>query len=124
MSEREMIGVDVWIAATIYVEAETEAEAAEIVTERYAGTRDEPDTYDHMNGDDLPLDGEDFMSSAITLYGLCAHSALSSATDGVPHAIQALKIAEDFMSGFEGDEMQEGINEKLAVIRAALMTAR
>ena len=33
---------------------------------------------------------------------------------------EALKIAEEFMSGFEGDEMQEGISEKLALIRAAL----
>ena len=33
---------------------------------------------------------------------------------------EALAIAERFMSGFEGDEMQDGIDEKLAKIRSAL----
>jgi hypothetical protein len=32
----------------------------------------------------------------------------------------ALEIAERFMSGFEDDELQDGINDKLAAIRAAL----
>lgn len=119
-NEPEKIGVDVWIAATIYVDADTEEEAAQIVGARYAGTREDPDTYNHMNGEDLPLDGDDFMSSAITLYGLCAHSALAPATDGVPHALHALKVAEEFISGFEGDELQEAIDDKLATIRAAI----
>jgi hypothetical protein len=37
--------------------------------------------------------------------------------------LAALKIAEDFMSGFEGDELQEGIDDKLAQIRAAITEA-
>lgn len=80
-NEPEKIGVDVWIAATIYVDAASEEEAAQIVAARYAGTRDDPDTYDHMNGKDLPLDGDDFMSSAFTLYGLCANSRLVPVKD-------------------------------------------
>ncbi|MBB5040836.1 hypothetical protein [Shinella fusca] len=34
--------------------------------------------------------------------------------------LSALKVAEEFMSGFEGDEMQDGIDGKLAIIRAAI----
>jgi hypothetical protein len=37
---------------------------------------------------------------------------------------EALEMAEGFISGFEDDEVQEGINEKLATIRAALDKAR
>jgi hypothetical protein len=36
---------------------------------------------------------------------------------------QALQLAEDFMSGFEGDDTQESIADKLATIRAALAKA-
>lgn len=34
--------------------------------------------------------------------------------------LDALKVAERFMSGFEGDEPQEGIDEQLAAIRSAI----
>ena len=34
--------------------------------------------------------------------------------------LAAAKIGEGFMSGFEGDELQEGIDENLATIRAAI----
>lgn len=34
--------------------------------------------------------------------------------------LSALKAAEEFMSGFEGDEMQEGIYAKLSLVRAAI----
>lgn len=34
--------------------------------------------------------------------------------------LSALKVAEEFMSGFEGDKMQDGIDAKLALIRAAI----
>lgn len=40
-----------------------------------------------------------------------------------PNVLAALRIAEDFMSGFEGDELQDGIDEKLATIRAAIAKA-
>lgn len=33
----------------------------------------------------------------------------------------ALMLAESFMAGFEDDPMQEGINEKLAVVRGAIV---
>jgi hypothetical protein len=34
--------------------------------------------------------------------------------------LSALSVAEQFMSGFEGDEAQEGIDEKLHLLRAAI----
>lgn len=37
--------------------------------------------------------------------------------------LAALLAAESFMAGFEGDELQEGIDEKLDAIRAALAAA-
>jgi hypothetical protein len=37
--------------------------------------------------------------------------------------LKALKIAESFMAGFEDDEMQEGINDKLSMMRAAIAAA-
>lgn len=37
--------------------------------------------------------------------------------------LAALKTAERFMSGFEGDELQEGIDEKIAQIRRAIVIA-
>lgn len=38
-------------------------------------------------------------------------------------ALAALQLAESFMAGFEGDEMQDGIDSKLATIRAAIAQA-
>ena len=40
-----------------------------------------------------------------------------------PDLLDALQIAEDFMSGFEDDEMQTGMGIKLAIIRAAICKA-
>lgn len=37
-----------------------------------------------------------------------------------PMLLQQLRIAEEFMAGFEGDEVQDGIDEKLAGIRIAI----
>jgi len=37
--------------------------------------------------------------------------------------LKALKVAEDFMAGFEDDEVQDGINEKLKLIRCAIQEA-
>ncbi|WPE19917.1 hypothetical protein [Shinella zoogloeoides] len=116
----EKIGVDVWIAATIYVDAANDEEAARIVTERYAGTRDKSLCYDHMGGKELPMDGDDFMSPAITLYGLCEESELVSANDPVIVMRSALRRAERFISGFEGDETQKGIDVMLTSIRSAI----
>lgn len=41
-----------------------------------------------------------------------------------PDLLAALDKAEDFISGFEGDELQEGIDELLAEIRAAIAKAK
>lgn len=40
-----------------------------------------------------------------------------------PALLEALKLAESFMAGFEGDERQDGIDERLATIRAAILAA-
>lgn len=98
MSEdREMIGIDVWMCGTIYVEASSQDEAERIVAERYAGTLAKPNTYNHMDGEDLPLDGDDFQSSAVTLYGIAKDSELVGwqSMDTAPkdgkHCILAMK---------------------------------
>lgn len=41
-----------------------------------------------------------------------------------PELLEELEAAEEFMAGFEGDETQDGINSKLASIRAAIAKAR
>lgn len=38
----------------------------------------------------------------------------------VPRALAALKLAESFIAGFEGDELQDGISDMLAEIRGAI----
>lgn len=43
--------------------------------------------------------------------------------DAAPDMLAALKKAESFISGFEGDELQEGISDLLAGIRAAIAKA-
>jgi len=45
------------------------------------------------------------------------------AAAAAPALLEALKLAESFMAGFEGDEMQDGIDERLATIRAAILAA-
>ena len=45
------------------------------------------------------------------------------AAAAAPALLEALKLAESFMAGFEGDEMQDGIDERLATIRAAMAAA-
>jgi len=101
-TEPEEIGVDVWMAATIYVEAFDYDQAAEIVKERYAGSRERPDTYDHMNGENLPLDGDDFMSSAVTIYGLAEDSELMPAS--CKNALPVLKEAADMIAILMAEE--------------------
>lgn len=90
--EREKIGIDVWMAGTIYVDAETEEEAAQIVKERYAGTREKSFGLDLLDGEDIPIgDGDDFLSSAVSLYGVCHRSALVPAVDDVAELLSAAK---------------------------------
>jgi hypothetical protein len=40
-----------------------------------------------------------------------------------PELVEALRLAEDFMAGFEGDEAQDGIDARLATVRAAIAKA-
>lgn len=40
--------------------------------------------------------------------------------DHVNDTVDALMLAEEFMSGFEGDETQEGVDDTLAALRAAI----
>ena len=40
-----------------------------------------------------------------------------------PDLLAALRLAEGFVSGFEGDETQEGIDALLGTIRAAIASA-
>lgn len=37
--------------------------------------------------------------------------------------LASLKLAEDFMAGFEDDELQDGINRRLETIRLAIANA-
>lgn len=89
--EREKIGIDVWMAGTIYVDADTEEEAAQIVTERYAGTRENSFGLDLSKRDILLGDGGDFLSPAVSLYGVCHRSALVPAVDDVAELLSAAK---------------------------------
>ena len=50
--------------------------------------------------------------------GSCCYSAFATRDNRL--TIQALELAEAFMSGFEDDECQEGMDWKLTTIRAAL----
>lgn len=103
--EREKIGVDVWMAGTIYVDADTEEEAAQIVKERYAGTREKSFGLDLLDGEDIPIgDGDDFLSSAVSLYGVCHRSALVPAVDDVPNALYVLKEAADMIAILMAEE--------------------
>lgn len=40
-----------------------------------------------------------------------------------PKLLAALKLAEAFMAGFEDDDLQDGINQRLGEIRAAIAKA-
>lgn len=48
-----------------------------------------------------------------------AHAAAAA-----PAMLAALRLAVSFMEGFEDDETQDGINERLATIRAAIAAAK
>ncbi len=49
-----------------------------------------------------------------------AEALTPSSTGGVDPALEALRRAERFMSGFEGDPLQDGIDEDLEAIRSAI----
>lgn len=41
-----------------------------------------------------------------------------------PTMLAALRLAERFMAGFEDDDLQDGINQRLATIREAIAMAK
>lgn len=47
----------------------------------------------------------------------------SNTIDASQKMLAALKVAERFMVGFEGDHLQDGIDEQLAQVRAAIAQA-
>lgn len=100
MEELEQIGVDVWMAGTIYVQAKDEDEAAAIVQERYAGGRDNPDILD-LGDRETPLEGDDTLSPAFTLYGLASESKLVAEADPVrdaaPDMLKEIKAALELL---------------------------
>jgi hypothetical protein len=49
---------------------------------------------------------------------------LKEARETVAAMLEALELAESFISGFEGDEMQAGIGELIDAARAAIAKAR
>jgi hypothetical protein len=128
MSENlEHIGVNVWMCGTIYVEASSQDEAARIVAERYAGTFDKPDTYDHMDGEDLPLDGDDFQSSAVTLYGLASRADLVPVNDPVRKAASdMLAILKEIQAlpGAAVDIERAGLGDRLRTVIAEAEASR
>ena len=114
--EKEMLGVYVWLAGTIYVPAESLEEAEKLVARRYAGTISIPQTYDLQDGEDLPLEGEDFMSSAITLYGICSEAVVkprdTQSSGLVPEMLSALEsllsVVKDALQDDSIDASTEG----------------
>lgn len=49
--------------------------------------------------------------------------AIISMISATPDMMAALRLAESFMAGFEDDEMQDGINQRLAAVRSAIAKA-
>ena len=50
-------------------------------------------------------------------------ASLSDAPKVGPEIRDALRLALSFMEGFEGDDMQEGIDERIDTVRSALKAA-
>lgn len=85
-------------------------------------------------GDKIRLEGR-FFSLILDEHGLALAEATPS-DDAAPGAVAkshqtlinnlltACELAEDFMAGFEDDESQTGINERLHSIRNAIATTR
>lgn len=70
----------------------------------------------------LPAGREDWDSKYVSFSGYFGpHSPHLFAA--APDMLDALRLAESFITGFEGDELQDGIDERLATIRAAIAKA-
>lgn len=50
--------------------------------------------------------------------------ANATLTAAAPDLLAAAIIAEEYIRGFEGDEMQDEIDDKLAILRAAIVKAK
>jgi hypothetical protein len=94
-NETESHGVNVWMCATIYVDAFSQEEAESTVTELYAGSLENPDTVEIAARDIRMSEGGDFLSPAVTLYGLASESKLvpefDPVRDAAPDMLAALQ---------------------------------
>lgn len=66
------------------------------------------------------------VENVAVVYSRASRVGMANATliAAAPELLAALELAESFMAGFEDDEVQEGINERLAAIRAVIAKAR
>lgn len=62
--------------------------------------------------------------AAITAFVQDAQADIGKLADVNADLLTALQLAEDFMAGFEGDELQDGIDQRLATIRSAIALAK
>ncbi|HQS59979.1 MAG: hypothetical protein B7Y56_03480 [Gallionellales bacterium 35-53-114] len=68
--------------------------------------------------------GNYWVASIDSWEGAINHEANACLIATAPELLNALTTAEDFMSGFEGDAAQEGMDKKLAQIRTVIAKAR
>ena len=69
-------------------------------------------------------EGTDIRNAFGVIVGAGLDEVHSTVFAAAPAMLAALEIAERFISGFEGDDMQEGIDANLAAVRAAIAAAR
>lgn len=128
-NEIESHGVEVWMCATIYVDAESE-EAAEAIVAKQAGTADKSEGLE-LAARDIKLyefaDGA-VMSPPVSLYGLASQSKLVPASDPARDAAQdmldALKEAEDRLAEVLEDDPDASMFEAaLEQVRAVIAKA-
>lgn len=103
--DRESIGVDVWLAGTIYVDAVDDAEAARLVAERY-GQLSKLGEIEISEDFALTEDGADFLGACITVYGPCEAATLAPADpvrDAAPDMLAALRKALDDWPQFDAE---------------------
>ena len=74
----------------------------------------------HYIGEVTWMQGYSFLDEAKTKAERIATAYRFAASNDI---LEQLQKAEDFISGFEGDEMQEGIDDLLSGIRAAIAKA-
>jgi hypothetical protein len=78
---------------------------------------------DHTGAFDVELVGFGRIAH-VDPWGVDDTTAFRNLICSAPDMLAALELAELFMSGFEGDEMQDDMPAHLATIRAAIAKAR